>query len=85
MTVTVRLYANLPEKLAQRGAEQGIQAGSKLDLELPSSSRLVNLLSQLRLERGEVLTAFVNGRARDLEYVLEPGDEIGLFPPVGGG
>lgn len=85
MTVTVRLYANLPEKLAQRGAEQGIQAGSKLDLELPNSSRLVNLLSQLRLERGEVLTAFVNGRARDLEYVLEPGDEVGLFPPVGGG
>ena len=85
MTVTVRLYANLPEKLAQRGAGQGKQAGAKLDLELPGSSRLVNLLSQLRLERGEVLTAFVNGRARDLEYVLEPGDEVGLFPPIGGG
>lgn len=85
MTVTVRLYANLPEKLAQRGAGQTIRAGAKLDLELPSASRLVDLLSQLRLEREEVPTAFVNGRQRDLDHVLEPGDEVGLFPPIAGG
>jgi molybdopterin converting factor small subunit len=84
MTVTVRLYANLPDKVAQR-CGQRIPAGSKLDLELPNASRIINLLSRLRLEREEVPLAFVNGRARDLEYVLEPGDEVGFFPPIAGG
>jgi len=84
MTVTVRLYANLPDKVAQR-CGQRMPAGSKLDLEMPSGSRLANLLFQLRLEREEVPLAFVNGRARDLEYVLEPGDEVGFFPPIAGG
>jgi len=84
MTVTVRLYASLPDKLAQRGGQR-VQAGSKLDLELPDASCLVDLLSLLRLRREEVLTAFVNGRQRDLDHILAPGDEVGFFPPIAGG
>jgi len=86
MKVSVRLYANLPEKLASRCAAAGAPgAGSQIELELPGSSPLSVLLARLRLAREEVLTAFVNGRSRPIDHVLEPGDEIGLFPPVGGG
>jgi len=28
---------------------------------------------------------FVNGRARPIDWDLEPGDEVGIFPLVAGG
>jgi len=39
----------------------------------------------LNLPREEVKVAFVNGRTRPLDWPLQPEDEVGIFPPIGGG
>jgi molybdopterin converting factor small subunit len=43
------------------------------------------LIRSLQLPADAVKLIFVNGRKQDTTYVLEPGDRLGLFPPVGGG
>ena len=88
MEVQVRLYATLvrvvPEAVIAR-YPQGIRAGIPLQVRLPRGSSLADLVDHFGLPREKVRVAFVNGRAQKLDTCLEPGDEIGIFPPVGGG
>jgi molybdopterin converting factor small subunit len=88
MKVTVKLFATLVALLPDRISEhyaQGIRAGSPLEIELPEGSTLADLVDHLTLPREKVRVIFCNGRAQKLDYRLAPGDEVGLFPPVGGG
>ncbi len=64
---------------------KGFEPVSPLEVELPESSTLADLVAHLGLTREELKLTFVNGRAQELEYHLVPGDEVGIFPPVGGG
>ena len=88
MEVQVKLYATLvqvvPEAVVAR-YPAGVRAGVPLQVRLPEKSRLVDLLDHLGLPREKVRVVFVNGRAQKLDYCLVSGDEIGIFPPVGGG
>jgi len=43
------------------------------------------LLDHLRLPADEVKMIFVNSIVQGTEYLLHDGDEMGIFPPVGGG
>jgi molybdopterin converting factor small subunit len=43
------------------------------------------LYRAMNLPAGEVRQAFVNGLVQPQDYPLNPGDEIGIFPPIGGG
>ncbi len=88
MKVYVKLFATLARSVS--GAvlashPQGIRAGSPLEVELPVGSTLADLVSYLALPREEVKITFVNRRAQALDYRLIPGDEVGIFPPIGGG
>lgn len=88
MQIQVKLYATLiqlvPQALAA-GYGGEIRAGTPLRVTLPNKSTLADLMDHLGLPREKVRVVFVNGRAQDMGYVLKPGDEIGIFPPVGGG
>jgi sulfur carrier protein ThiS len=88
MEVHVKLYATLvqvvPEAVVAR-YPAGIRAGVALRVQLPEGSSLVDLVDHLGLPREKVRVVFVNGRAQKLDYCCESGDEIGIFPPVGGG
>ncbi|GAB4534195.1 MAG: hypothetical protein Kow0063_17070 [Anaerolineae bacterium] len=88
MKVYVKLYATLARSvsgpvLAQY--PQGIRAGSRIQVELPENSTLADLLDYLALPSQDVKVSFVNGVAQDLDYRLKAGDEVGIFPPIGGG
>jgi molybdopterin converting factor small subunit len=80
MKVQVKLFATL-----QRYAPDGKKAGDPFEVELPEKSNIGDLTTQLGIRPREAKVAFVNGRARAEMYRLKEGDEIGLFPPVGGG
>jgi molybdopterin converting factor small subunit len=43
------------------------------------------VVARLQIREKEVKVTFVNGRARADMYRLRAGDEVGIFPPVGGG
>lgn len=79
MVVTVKLYATLRKYYPDLGIGEGMK------VELPEGATVGQLLNHLRLPSDVVRVAFVNGIARDENYSLSDGDEVGLFPPVGGG
>ncbi len=73
--IEIRCYANLkklePSSAARHPVDPGATVGQVLDrLEIPAS--------QIKL-------IFVNGRKADPGHVLQDGDRLGVFPPVGGG
>jgi sulfur-carrier protein len=79
MRIKVRLFASLATRV--EGAKQGIP----LEVELPPGGDLRHLLSQLRIPESEQKLVFVNGRAEELSVELRDNDEVGIFPPIGGG
>jgi molybdopterin synthase sulfur carrier subunit len=77
MHVQVKLFATL--RRYRLGPETPFSA--KLD----PGGTVSDLLAQLGVPQDETQVIFVNGRARPLDWALAPGDEVGIFPPVGGG
>ncbi len=60
-------------------------SGTPVTVHIPASSTLSELVEQLKLPPEEVKICFVNGRIVELDYLLTEGDEVGIFPPIGGG
>ncbi len=88
MQVSVKLFATLVRHVSQTtlaNHPQGVRAGTPLEVELPADSTLADLVAHLGLPDEEIRMIFVNGRARELDYGLAAGDQVGIFPPVGGG
>lgn len=79
MRVHVKLFATL------RRYVEGATSGVPFEVELPDGATIADLIGRLHLPTEEVKMAFVNGRARPEDWHLESGDEIGIFPPIGGG
>lgn len=74
MQVNVKLFATLREGRFKQEVT-----------ELKDSSRVLDVLKKYELPLEEVAICLVNGRDADNEHVLQNGDTISLFPPVGGG
>jgi len=79
MKVQVKLFATLCRYLGNAAA------GVPFEMELPEGSTLADLVNRLKLPCEEVKIFFVKGRSRPVDWPLEPGDEIGIFPLVAGG
>ncbi|HBV86390.1 MoaD/ThiS family protein [Desulfosporosinus sp.] len=74
MRVTVKLFATFRDgrfKVEER--------------ELPEGSKVMSVLEPLNIKPEEVAICLVNGQNVDEQHVLNDGDTIALFPPVGGG
>lgn len=88
MKIQVKLFAHFTKNVSQAILSenpQGIRAGQAFEIELPKGSTVGDLADMLALPRDEIKVTFINGRVRKLEHQLEPGDQVGIFPPVGGG
>jgi len=79
MLVHVKLFATLAR------FSGGVPAGTFFDVEIPEGSVLENLVNQLGIPPEETRIAFVNGVIQSMDWTLKTGDEIGIFPPIGGG
>jgi molybdopterin synthase sulfur carrier subunit len=79
ITVHAKLFATL------RSYRPGLGLGQAFPVELPDGATVGQLVRLLGLPEEEVKMIFVNGIVRDREHVLADGDELGIFPPVGGG
>jgi molybdopterin converting factor small subunit len=79
MIVHVKLFATLkifsPDKVA----------ANPFALEVLEKCTLSELVKQLKIPNEEAKICFVNGHAEDPEFILHENDEVGIFPPVGGG
>ena len=79
MLVNVKLFATLQRY------KPDIPAGQIFSIELPEKSKIADLINKLQIRPNEVKVIFVNDRARAEIYRLKDGDEVGIFPPIGGG
>ena len=88
MKIYVKLFASLAKNVPQAVLDhypEGIRAGTRLEVELPRGSTLDDLVNHLALPREQVKVTFVNGRGRELDYLLAHENEVSIFPPIGGG
>jgi molybdopterin converting factor small subunit len=79
MLIHVKLFATL------RRFAGDTSPGQPIPVELPDGASLQDLVVLLGIPPEETKVAFVNARAQELDCVLQPGDEVGIFPPIGGG
>jgi len=79
MRVQVKVFATLVPHIPNA------VSAVPFDVEVADGATVDDLVAQLALPRADVKLIFVNGRARPPEWVLQPDDELGIFPPVGGG
>lgn len=54
-------------------------------LEWPSPVTVSELVDALALPREEIKLIFLNGVHARMDSMVNDGDRIGLFPPIGGG
>lgn len=79
MHVKVRLFATLRRYMTES------RERNPLDMDLPEGATLRNLLDLLHVPPEEARVSFVNGIIHELDWELKEGDEVGMFPPIGGG
>ena len=79
ITVHAKIFATL------RRHQPELKIGEALPVNLSDGATVERLIRQLRLPADEVKVVFVNGIIRLEDHVLSDGDEVGIFPPVGGG
>ena len=75
--ITARLFAGLEAQTAERRTQ--------LSFPLTETPTVAALVERLGLEPGATGILLVNGVHAGGDRGLEPGDEVSLFPPLGGG
>ncbi|HET9910330.1 MAG TPA: MoaD/ThiS family protein [Anaerolineales bacterium] len=79
MRVTVKLFATLVR------FKGGSRTGSPFEVELPEGSVVQDLIDLLKIPAEETHIVFVNNIIEEHDSLLNDGDVVGMFPPVGGG
>jgi molybdopterin converting factor small subunit len=79
ITVQVKLFATLRQRYPHLGI------GEPMPVDLPEDATAAQLLAHLEIPDDQVKIVFVNHVIRGLDHVLVDGDDVGIFPPVGGG
>ena len=79
ITVHVKLFATL------RQHRPGLGIGEAFAVELPEGTTVQGLIRNLQLPEAQVKIVFVNALFRPMDHILTDGDELGIFPAVGGG
>jgi molybdopterin converting factor small subunit len=79
MKIIVKLFATLA-----RFSKGGLP-GTPFEFDLAEGGTLSILVNALGLPEDEVKLCFVNGRVEETDYLLKASDDVGIFPPVGGG
>jgi sulfur-carrier protein len=80
MRVRVKLFATLGKYARTAGLP-----GTPFEIELRDGACLSDLLELLTVPAGLVKITFVNGIVQPLDWLLKDEDDVGIFPPIGGG
>jgi len=79
MEVTVVLYATLIRKNPEGTRNKPFA------VELPEGATVKDLVEHLGIKENEAKQVFIKHKSRPEDFVLEDGDKVAIFPPVGGG
>lgn len=77
MKVAVKCFATLAEA-------EACSYRDSTECELPAGADVKALMRHLKVAKDQVKLVFINGKKSDPAETLADGDQVGLFPPVGG-
>ncbi len=80
ITIHLKLFATLSRFMP--GSDL---PGIPQEKQLPAGTTLADLITRLGIPDEEVKLCYVNGRYQEVDYILQDQDEVGIFPPIGGG
>jgi sulfur-carrier protein len=73
--ISLTLFASLSQKMPENSDRFAVPPGTTVG----------KVLSSLGITSDDAKLVFVNNRRAELASILEDGDRLGVFPPVGGG
>lgn len=73
--ISLRLFASLSQRMPKNHDRFAVLPGTTAG----------EVLSSLGIAEDDAKLVFVNSRRAELTSILEDGDRLGVFPPVGGG
>lgn len=79
MKVELRVFSGLEKFMPHK------RFGEPLGVELENGSTIRDLLEKMGIPEDQVFTVLVDGRHQSFDYVLNEGERVSFFPPVGGG
>lgn len=74
-TISLKLFATLAKRAPEDSNRYPIMPGTTVQ----------DIVDKLNITEGEAKLIFVNNKRARLTSVLNDGDRLGIFPPVGGG
>ncbi len=77
MRVKLRVYANLAE-----GASMDV--GDNYDFHVDPGTTIAQLLAKAGINRRDVRIVMINNNQAELNSTIQDGDEVGVFPSMGG-
>lgn len=78
MTIKVKLYGDLREKLTQINNENGLP--STLNIEIDGITTVLDILNKFGITQEEISHIFVNSKFSGTKKDIKSGDRIGIFP-----
>ncbi|NMC12531.1 MAG: MoaD/ThiS family protein [Chloroflexi bacterium] len=79
MRIRVKLFATLSR------FSKSEYSGAPFEIEIPEGTTIQDLINLLKIPAEEAKITFVNGITQPPDYLIKPDDEVGIFPPIGGG
>jgi len=79
LKIEIHLFASLSKYLPPDSVDK------HFFLEIEQNRSIRDVIRQLAIPRSDIKLIFLNGRHSDDTDILQDGDRLGLFPPVGGG
>ncbi len=80
ITIQLKLFATLSRFMPGNDLP-----GIPKEKQFPDGTTLMDLVNHLGIPDEEVKLCYVNGRYQEVDYILQDKDEVGIFPPIGGG
>lgn len=77
MQVKLRVYANLAE-------EASMDTGDNYNFNVNPGTTVAQLLNKAGINRRDVRIVMINNNQAELNTTVKDGDEIGVFPSMGG-
>ena len=75
LTIEIRLFATLQPYTPHNAASYHVEVGTSIEM----------IVEALNIPKDQIKLIFSNGVRCDGSNIVQDGDRIGIFPPIGGG